>query len=295
MRKHNHLDTRARRALHLPIGGTRVVRRFAALFLVAMLIGVVPVLAATVDLSIPIETVIKGPAGSQHLLATIEVPAESRGETCQVSAIARNQTSEHPDSNLLISSATDVEILDVENQAGGTVFIGGPITLSDTVTVTLTLGGDRVFSAGFDLEIDCPPFNPTTTTTTGGASSSSIVDQSTPSTAGVGDTTVTSGVGDTTVTSGAGDTTVTSGVGDTTGTSDTLAVLGTTITAPGASVAGSSETLPFTGFGDGSMSGVAFALVALGGLVVLSIRRRETEVTVAQEWQPRIDFYDINF
>ncbi len=296
MRKHNHLDRRARRALHPPIAGTRVVRRFAALVLVAMLIGVVPVLAATVDLSIPIDTVIKGPAGSQHLLATIEVPAESQGETCQASAIARNQTSEHPDSNLLISSATDVEILDVENQAGGTVFIGGPITLSETVTVTLTLGADRVFSAGFDLEIDCPPFNPTTTTTTGGASSSSIVDQSTPSTAGVGDTTVTSGVGDTTVTSGVGDTTATSGGGgDTTGTSDTLAVLGTTITAPGASVAGSSETLPFTGFSDGSMSGVAFALVALGGLVVLSIRRRETEVTVAQEWQPRIDFYDINF
>ena len=298
MRKHNHLDERARRALHPPIAGTRVVRRFAALVLVAMLIGVVPVLAATVDLSIPIDTVIKGPAGSQHLLATIEVPAESQGETCQASAIARNQTSEHPDSNLLISSATDVEILDVENQAGGTVFIGGPITLNETVTVTLTLGADRVFSAGFDLEIDCPPFNPTTTTTTGGASSSSIVDQSTSSTAGGGgDSTVTSGGGgDTTVTSGVGDTTATSGGGgDTTGTSDTLAVLGTTITAPGASVAGSSETLPFTGFGDGSMSGVAFALVTLGGLVVLSIHRRETEVTVAQEWQPRIDFYDIKF
>ena len=60
-------------------------------------------------------------------------------------------------------------------------------------------------------------------------------------------------------------------------------------------MAGSSETLPFTGIADGRMGGVAFALVALGGLLVLSIRRRESDVIVAQEWQQRVDFYDIDF
>ena len=43
------------------------------------------------------------------------------------------------------------------------------------------------------------------------------------------------------------------------------------------------------------MGGVAFALVALGGLVVLSVRRRETEAIIAQEWRPRVDFYDVSF
>ncbi len=261
------------------------MRRFSALVLVAMLIGVVPVLAATVDITIPVETVIKGAEGSQHVLDTVDVPTESQGEVCRVTAVARNQDSEHPDSDLLISSTTDVEILDVENTAFGTVFSGGEITLGETITVTLTLGADRVFSAGLDVEIDCPPFNPTTTTTTAGSSSSSIVGGS--SLTGVsGDTTDTSNnPGGGTDVSAAGETT-------TTGRSD---VLGTSITAPGSSVAGSSETLPFTGIADGNMGGVAFALVALGGLLVLAIRRREPDVIVAQEWQQRVDFYDIDF
>ena len=260
-----------------------------------MLIGVLPVLAATVDITIPVETVIYGAEGSQHVLDTVDVPTESQGEVCRVTAVARNQDSEHPDSDLLISSMTDVEILDVENTAFGTVFSGGEITLGETITVTLTLGADRVFSAGLDVEIDCPPFNPTTTTTTSGSSSSSIVGGSS-STGVSGDTTDTSDVsGDTTDTSdNPGGGTDASAAGETT-TTGRLDVLGTSITAPGSSVAGSSETLPFTGIADGRMGGVAFALVALGGLLVLSIRRRESDVIVAQEWQQRVDFYDIDF
>jgi hypothetical protein len=259
------------------------MRRFSALVLVAMLIGVVPVLAATVDITIPIETIIRGAAGSEHVLDIVDVPAESQGEVCRVAVVARNQDSEHPNSDLLISSVNEVEVLDVENTAYGTVFSEGEITLGETITVTLTLGADRVFSAGLDVEIDCPPFNPTTTTTTTDTSGVS------------GDTTDTSGVsGDTTVTDSPGGGTDTSAAGETTttGRSD---VLGTSITAPGASVAGSSETLPFTGITDGNIGGVAFALVALGGLLVLSIRRRESDVIVAQEWQQRVDFYDIDF
>ena len=282
-------------AFRIPTNRNRVVRRLAALVLIVMLIGVVPVLAATVDITIPVETIIRGKAGSTHVLAVVEVPADSRGETCQATAVSHNQTSAHPNSNLLISSNSSVEILDVENQAGGTMFVGGPLELGDQVTVTLTLGADRVFSAGLNVEIDCPPFNPTTTTTTAGSSSSSVDTSSTSSSGGVGDTTVTSGgVGDTAVTSQGGGDTVVSSVSPADTTVEAT-VLGVSITAPGASVAGSSETLPFTGITDGRMGGVAFALVAFGGLVVLSIRRRETEVHVAREWQPRIDFYEAKF
>jgi hypothetical protein len=143
------------------------VRRFSALVLVAMLIGAMPALAATVDISIPVDTIVRGPAGSEHVLAVVEVPLESRAETCQATAVARNQDSQHPDSDLRISSGVNsVAILDVENTANGTVFGGGLITLSDTITVTLTLGPDRVFSGGLRVEIDCPPFNPPSTTTT---------------------------------------------------------------------------------------------------------------------------------
>ncbi len=268
----NTIRTRSR-AFWVGMHGARTVRRLSALVLVVLIVGVVPVLAATVDIAIPLETVVYGEAGSQHVLDVVNVPAESRGEVCRVTATARNQDSEHPDSNLTISSATDVEILNVEFTANGTVFGGGDITLSDTVTVILTLGADQVFSAGLDLDIDCPPFNPTTTPTTLEATTAPEATPPTDTSTGGAD-----GEGEASSASTA-----------------TSAVLGTSITAPGATVAGTSETLPFTGLADGSMGGVAFALVALGGLMVLSVRRRETDVAVAREWQPRIDFYDVNF
>jgi hypothetical protein len=51
------------------------------------------------------------------------------------------------------------------------------------------------------------------------------------------------------------------------------------------------ETLPFTGanFGEGGMAGIALALLALGGVALLSVRRREerTEV-VATGWSGRL-------
>ncbi|MGZ8754958.1 MAG: hypothetical protein ACXW15_07180 [Acidimicrobiia bacterium] len=283
---------RARRVFGTPVARVQPMRRLAALVLVAMLIGVVPVLAATVDITIPIETIVRGAAGSRHVLAVVDVPAESRGETCQVTAVSHNQSSAHPNSNLSVSSQTVVEILDVENQAGQTLYAGGLLTLGDQVTVTLTLGADRVFSAGLNVEIDCPPFNSTTTTTAPVSSSSSVADSSTSTSGGAGDTTATSGgVGDTTETSGGGGDTVVSSVSPTEAAVE-VTVLGVSITAADASVAGSSETLPFTGIADGLMGGVAFAFVALGGLVVLSVRRRETEPVIAREWQPRIDFYE---
>ena len=254
--------------------------------LVLTLVGVVPVLAVTVDLMIPIESVVRGPNGSQHLLTTVAVPAENQGQECRVAAEARNQDSVHPDSNLLIASATSVEILDVENDAYGIVLAEGLITLSDTSVVTLTLGADEVFSGGLDLTVDCPPFNPDlTTTTTTQVDSTDVSGGSTDST---DSTDGASGEGGDASSASTASTEVAT-------TAERLDVMGTTITSPGSSVAGSSETLPFTGIADGRMGGVAFALVALGALVVLSIRRRETEVVVAQDWQRHIDFYNCKF
>ena len=308
MREHNRLVGGARslyRSLH--IMGRRSARRLGALVLVVVLLGAAPVLAATVDITIPLETVVWGPAGTQRVLAEVEVPVESRGETCRVTAVADNQDSEHPDSDLLISSdSSSVLILDVEGTAYGRVTSGGEIKLADSVKVTLTLGPDAVFSAGLDVEIDCPPFNPTTTTTAGSTaddtSNGSVSGDTTGSSQAGGTTGSVSG--DTTDSSQAGGTTG-SVSGDTTGSSEPegaagslsgdttgVSVLGTTITA---TAAGSSETLPLTGVLDESTGGVAIALVALGGLIVLSIRRRETEAIAAQEWSRRVDFYHINF
>jgi hypothetical protein len=46
------------------------------------------------------------------------------------------------------------------------------------------------------------------------------------------------------------------------------------------------ETLPFTGadLGEGGLAGIALALLALGGVALLSVRRREEETVVAEAW-----------
>jgi hypothetical protein len=53
----------------------------------------------------------------------------------------------------------------------------------------------------------------------------------------------------------------------------------------------SAETLPFTGagFGEGGAVGVALAMLALGGVALLTVRRREEDaVTVATGWSSRL-------
>jgi hypothetical protein len=82
----------------------------------------------------------------------------------------------------------------------------------------------------------------------------------------------------------------------TTSSTARLEVLETTITAPVSTVAGTRETLPFTGFSDGAVGGIAFALASLGGLVLLAIRRREAEAVVVEEdWGSRLKVYDLKF
>jgi hypothetical protein len=79
-----------------------------------------------------------------------------------------------------------------------------------------------------------------------------------------------------------------------TSTSLRLEVLETTITAPGSTEAqaGTGETLPFTGYFAGAIGGIAFALITLGGLALLAIRRRaDMEGGAADGWHARRDTY----
>ena len=68
-----------------------------------------------------------------------------------------------------------------------------------------------------------------------------------------------------------------------------VAVAGVQITTT--TVAVSQETLPFTGavLGEGGAVGVALAMLALGGVALLTVRRREEDgVTVATGWSSRL-------
>ncbi len=114
-----------------------------------------------VILTIPLETVKRGPG--QHLLATQDVSQYS-GLVCEVTATAQNQGSVHPDNDLVVASGGgSVVVPDVEREAGGVFSASGTLTLGSTVTVTLEMGPDEVFSAGIDVSLDCIVPTPTPT------------------------------------------------------------------------------------------------------------------------------------
>lgn len=119
-------------------------------------------------LDIPLETVVRGDAGSEHLLVTEPVPAEHQGKECTATVGGANNESVHPDTNLIVRSGeSEIELLDIEREAGAITEGTGPLTLGTEVTVSVVLGEDEVFSGGTVLSIECPtPEEPTTTTTT---------------------------------------------------------------------------------------------------------------------------------
>ena len=198
---------------------------------------------------IPLDTVVYIPWDSNRLLATEPVPEEFAGQSCAVSAISRNQDSVHPDNDLIVRSGTSEVILEnVEDEPGETLHAAGTLTLDSEVTVTLHMGPDAVFSAGIDLIVDCSQVTPTTIETT---------------------TTST-----TLATTTTGPTSTSVPVDETTTTAEDE-VLGTVITSSTvADQVGDLEELPFTGPHDGAWLFIGGSLLAIGGILVVSARRR---------------------
>ena len=215
----------------------RRAARVAILWGVSTLVVGLPMSAGAQDvlIQIDLDTVVTGPEGSEHVLASEEVPDDLVGSECNVSAVSTNQGSVHPGNDLVISSNGDQLVLeDVEGEAFGERELEGPLTLGAELTVTLVLGPDGVFSAGMVVEVRCTA---TETTTTIGA-----------------DTTTTTVMGTTTSVEASPTT-----VEETTTTS-----VPTSIT---------DEVLPFTGTRDGSAATVALIGLMLGmGLIVFARR-----------------------
>ncbi|MGI9584957.1 MAG: DUF7507 domain-containing protein [Acidimicrobiia bacterium] len=130
--------------------------------LVALLtVGVAVAQAAVIEVSI--DTVVRADEGTVTYLATENTPADLIGTMCISVAEARNQSSVHPGNDLIVSSGGEsVTLEDVERSPGATTTAGGPLTLGPTVTISLEMGPDEVFSGGITVKIlDCTP--PTTT------------------------------------------------------------------------------------------------------------------------------------
>ena len=136
---------------------------------VALSVGVVGADEATSppSLSFPLTTVVYGEPGSVYEILSADVPADQAGLSCTVTTSSANNPSVHPDSDLLVTSGDEQIVLsDVESAPDGTKKVDGTLTLSTTVSVSVRLGADGVFSAGGAVVFDCVAPETTTTTTT---------------------------------------------------------------------------------------------------------------------------------
>ncbi len=155
----------------------RILALIAAL--AALLVTGIPVAAAAV-IEIPINTVVRADVGSTTVLATRDTPSDLVGENCLVVAQAKNQSSVHPGNDLIVASGGDsITLADVERAGGVLTEASDYLTLGATITVSLRMGRDGVFSGGLTISAECPP--PTTTTTAGPTTTTTVATSTTVS------------------------------------------------------------------------------------------------------------------
>lgn len=104
--------------------------------------------------------------GTVTEIATIDAPAVLDGGTCDVEVVGANNESVHPGSDILVASANTVTIADVERASGAETFpADGTLQISGSVTVSVRLGSDGLFSGGaLVVQFDCTPPPPPPTT-----------------------------------------------------------------------------------------------------------------------------------
>ncbi len=113
--------------------------------------------SSAVVIDIPVSTVVLDlKPGESRTLETASVDPSYVGLTCSVKVIAENQGSVHPGNDLIVSSGgSSVTAFDVEASPGKVTPASGDLVLGDTISVTLHMGRDGVFSAGVLVKLTC--------------------------------------------------------------------------------------------------------------------------------------------
>jgi hypothetical protein len=143
----------------------------------AVVVGAVGLSAGAVgaaDNALPIswsyDTGAFGDPGTHLVLGSASVPAGEAGLACDVVVDIGNNDSIHPDSDITVTTGSDAKVFpDTEGQKGDPGPVTTKMVLGNTVTVTLTFGGDGVFSGSGTVDIGAcvspePPVTVPTTT-----------------------------------------------------------------------------------------------------------------------------------
>lgn len=136
----------------------RSLLSLAALALLVASFGATQPVRAAEDtvVKIPITALIYQPVGTMEQVASVNVNPDLIGLECSVATQADNQGSVHPGNNLIVTSGENMVVLeDVERAAGAITSATSVLQLADTVTVTLEMGSDEIFSANMTLSITC--------------------------------------------------------------------------------------------------------------------------------------------
>lgn len=142
------------------------MRRYTLAFLgVAALVLLAGPAGATEDLAIPIDTVVEADAGSETELSSMATPDDLVGANCSLEAVGQNQESQHPGNDLVVRSGqSETRLVGVEDTPDKTTSVSDGVVLGETLTVSLVMGSDEIFSGGVTISFTCTA--PASTTTT---------------------------------------------------------------------------------------------------------------------------------
>ena len=272
---------------------TQWVRRSLAALSCFLLVPAAP--AGADDLIvIPVSGFARGSEGDVVSIASVDVPADIVGATCQITGRTVNQVSVHEGNDLLIiTNGQTFVVLDFED-AGFIEHEAGEVTaVGSTIELQIRFGPDGLSSGGFRVSVDCepeatptttiaeptttteaPPAGPTTeapaTTVPVTEAATSVVAASTPTSAEEPPAGLTTIAPETTTTAPpttAETTAPPSTSASTTSESTTTAAAPTSEEPPAGPEANDDATLPVTGSNTHVLAGFGLVLIA-GGLAL---------------------------
>lgn len=135
------------------------------LAIVGALLLATPAMAQTSQIEIFLDQILRGKPGDVFVVHTESVDPALVGGTCSGTAQTENNASEHPNNDLTISSGGSTTVIaDFEAIAGMVTGSGATLTLGETITVSIRLGGNGISSEGLLIVLSCTPPVPETTT-----------------------------------------------------------------------------------------------------------------------------------
>jgi hypothetical protein len=130
----------------------------AALVAAGLVVGSAGTVSADqIVIELPQQVIFGGPPGATFLLAEETVPVEQQGLVCSGDLVAQNNFSVHPGTNIRVTSASEVLLVDVEATPDKVTPLTTPLALGSQIRIELIMGPDEVFSGAFRLELQCEP------------------------------------------------------------------------------------------------------------------------------------------